>query len=135
MVVPSLQPQSPDANKTVWVVFSDETDIRLLKILKHGFRHCFMIMRDGDVWVLVDPRANKTDIEILRYPAHFNVPRFFQNNGKTVTKVTVNEPPRAIAPLMPFSCVETIKRCLGIHRRFIVTPYQLYRHLITSTKG
>ena len=33
------------------------------------------------------------------------------------------------APFMLFTCVEAVKRVLGIHRRGIVTPWQLYRHL------
>jgi len=33
------------------------------------------------------------------------------------------------APWMPFSCVEAVKRVLGIHKSFILTPWQLYRFL------
>jgi hypothetical protein len=33
------------------------------------------------------------------------------------------------APFMLFTCVEAVKRVLGIHRRGIVTPWQLYQHL------
>ena len=127
---PTLSPltdkESPDA---VWVIFSDETDIRLLKLLRRGFRHCFIMMQQDERWILIDPRSDKTDIALLPHPAHFNFPRYFTQQGKTVVKVPLRSVPKKIAPLFPLSCVETVKRVLGIHRRFVLTPYQLYRFL------
>lgn len=127
---PSLSPEtSLDTPSAVWIVFSDETDIRMLKILRRGFRHCFVIMMQNDRWILVDPRSNKTDISLLPHPSHFNFPRYFTQQGKIVVKADNQNVPHKIAPLTPLSCVETVKRILGIHRRFVLTPYQLYKYL------
>ena len=127
---PNLSPETDlQFPSQMWVVFSDDTDIRLLKLLRHGFRHCFVIMQQDERWVLIDPRANKTDIQLLPHPAHFNFPRYFTQAGKTVMKVSAMNTPQDIAPLFPWSCVETVKRVLGLHKRWILTPYQLFKYL------
>lgn len=116
-------------SKTIWVVFSNDTDIGFLKFLRRGFRHCFIIMKQDDKWILIDPRADKTDIQILPHPSHFNFPRYFTTQGKIVCKILNIKTPKKIAPIIPMSCVETVKRIIGIHRWFVFTPYQLYRSI------
>lgn len=130
MVKPNLVAQGCEGDAaTYWVVFTGKTDLRFLRILRDGFRHCFVIVKAQDTWFVIDPRADKTDFAVLPYPAHFNLPRYFVGQGQTVVKVpTIKTPPR-IAPLVPWSCVETVKRLIGLHRRWILTPYQLYRCL------
>lgn len=132
MVRPLLSPQVQGTSGGVWVVFSNETDIRFLKCLKRGFRHCFVIMQQADKWVLIDPRANVTDVIILPHPVHFNLPRYFTGEGKTVCKINMVNPPNKLAPIVPFSCVEMVKRLIGLHRWTVLTPYQLYRCLTRS---
>ena len=134
---PQLAPESDiSSSSAMWVVFSDDTDIRFLKMLKKGYRHCFIIMMQGERWILIDPRADKTDIRLLPHPVSFNFPRYFIQQGKTVIKARGIETPSKIMPVFPCSCVETVKRVLGIHRRWVITPYQLYKSLIKiQTKG
>ena len=132
-LVPETDIHVPGAQ---WVIFSDETDIRLLKLLKKGFRHCFMVMQQDGRWVLIDPRSNKTDIALLPHPATFNFPRYFSEQGKTVIKVPLTiKTPHKVAPVFPVSCVETVKRLIGVHQRWVMTPYQLYRHLTKIQQG
>ncbi|PCI00696.1 MAG: hypothetical protein COB76_03000 [Alphaproteobacteria bacterium] len=135
MVKPELSAESNNNTQAIWAVFCDETDIGFLKILKRGFRHCFLILKTSDHWVIVDPRANKIDVEVLKYPPHFNLPRFFSNDGKTVVKVQGIKTAKKIAPIFPMSCVETVKRVIGLHNRWAITPYQLYRVLTKKKKG
>lgn len=134
---PALSPQSDlETPVSIWVVFSDETDIRMLKFLRKGFRHCFVIMLQDERWMLIDPRSNMTDIRLLPHPAHFNFPRYFTQAGKIVVKAQIKPAPQKIAPIFPLSCVETVKRVLGIHRRFLITPYHLHQYLTKSfSKG
>ena len=42
--------QQQDEQK-IWVVFSGYTDLRWLKFLKSGFRHCFVLLHDGKRWI------------------------------------------------------------------------------------
>ncbi len=128
---PALNPESDlDFPQTLWIIFSDETDIRMLKIFKRGFRHCFVMMLQGDRWMLIDPRSNKTDIHLLPHPKSFNFPRYYTEHGKTVLKIpTIKTPNRILSPF-PVSCVETIKRLIGLHAWTVMTPYQLYKKLV-----
>ena len=137
MVKPTLHPIAAHDTQgtTLWVVFSDKTDIRFLKILRSGFRHCFVIMQQNGQWIIIDPRADKTDVTLLPHPKHFNLPLHFINDGCTVVKIPPITTPSKIAPIFPLSCVETVKRVIGLHRRWVVTPFQLYRTLNTLQKG
>jgi hypothetical protein len=134
---PLLTPETDGLSpQTIWIVFSNDTDIRPLKILKKGFRHCFVILQQDARWMLIDPRCDMTEVKLLPHPVHFNFPRYFQQQGKIVLKVPRQATPRKVAPLFPMSCVETVKRMIGLHRRFILTPHQLYKYLThSSMKG
>jgi hypothetical protein len=138
---PQLSPETDlEIDQTAWIIFSNDTDIRMLRLLKRGFRHCFIIMLQDQRWILIDPRSNKTDVNILPHPANFNFPRYFVSQGKTVMKLPPVVTPKRIMMPFCFSCVETVKRMIGLHRYFILTPYQLYRYLnklssFGSTKG
>ncbi len=112
-----------------WVIFSGETDLRWLRVLRPGFRHCYVLLHDGRHWISVDPLAHVTDIRVHDIPPEFNLPLWLKDTGMTVVKATIARIPKP-APWMAFTCVEAVKRILGLHRIFILTPWQLYRHLL-----
>jgi len=111
-----------------WVVFSGQADLHWLKILKPGFRHCYVILNDGKHWTSIDPLSNYTDISVHNMPAGFDLPLWMQSRGHTILPAPL-ERPKKQAPWMPFSCVEAVKRILGIHKYFMLTPWHLYRYL------
>lgn len=114
--------------KRAWVVFSGHADLPWLKILRPGFRHCYLILNDGKRWITYDPLSSYTDIAVHDLPVEFNLPLWMVQNGTIIVpaKIAIIEKQ---APWMVFTCVEAVKRVLGIHNRFIITPWQLYRHL------
>lgn len=117
-------------NQSAWVVFSGETDIRWLKIFKSGFRHCFVLLNDGQRWTSIDPISPYTDIQIYYHiEASFDLPTWLEGRGNRVVPAMMERNHHKAAPFMPFTCVEAIKRILGIHKRFIFTPWQLYNFL------
>lgn len=119
-----------------WVIFTGKTDIAWLRFLKPGFRHCFAILEDCDKWVTYDPLAAHTDIQINeRDDTHIPLPLIFHEQGETVLPATVKRGHVKTAPIMPYSCVEAIKRLIGIHKRTIITPYQLYQYLKETHHG
>ncbi len=128
---PAAQPDVElDYPQSAWIVFSNETDIRMLKLFREGFRHCFMMMLQNDRWILIDPRSNKTDVHLLPHPKSFNFPRYYAQQGKTVLKIpTLSVPSKILSPF-PVSCVETLKRMIGLHAWWVMTPYQLYKKLL-----
>ncbi len=112
-----------------WVVFSGEADIWWLKVLKPGFRHCFVLARDANNWIVLDPLSPHLELSVLPLPRDFDVPQWLREQNLTVIDAPIQRHHRKAAPLHVFSCVEVIKRFLGIHSRRIVTPWQLYRFL------
>ena len=121
------------SNKSIqsaWAVFSGKTDIRWLRVLKPGYRHCFAILNDGQRWMVVDPAASYMDIQIYHHiSAEFDLPRWLSGHGYHVVPATIDKEHKKAAPCMFFTCVEAIKRVLGVHKRFILTPWQLYKFL------
>jgi hypothetical protein len=114
----------PDA----WVVFSGQCELPWLKFLKPGFRHCYVLLNDGAHWISFDPLCNYTDINVHVLPGEFNLPLWLQDRGHTVVKAPVKRGENE-APWMPHTCVEAVKRVIGLHARNIFTPWQLYRYL------
>ncbi len=117
-----------------WVVFTGQTEISWLRILKPGFRHCYILLHDGERWTSIDPLSHITEISVHHHvPADFDLPGWLKSRGNRVVAAPLRRDLKRAAPVMVFTCVEAVKRVLGIHRRFIFTPWQLYRHLKFAT--
>lgn len=111
------------------VVFVGETCINWLKILHPGFRHCFVAVRRQSHWVVCDPLCQRTDLLVLSGLTLKELSEWYRLHGLVVVETNVRIPPHKLAPLRPFTCVEAVKRILGIHAPWVLTPWQLYRHL------
>lgn len=113
----------------VWVVFSPFTTLWFLKFLHKGFKHCFLVLEDNGYFFIVDPLASK--IELMTF--HILSNSFFaefENCGMKVVKVSINKNISSSWKFGIFTCVEVVKRILGISSVKIITPYQLYKHLL-----
>lgn len=117
-----------------WVVFSGQTEISWLRFLKPGFRHCYVLLNDGERWTSFDPLSHVIEISTHHHvPVDFDLPGWLQARGNRVVAAPVRRDLTKAAPFMLFTCVEAVKRVLGIHARAIFTPWQLYNHL--TSKG
>lgn len=96
------------------------------KFLKKGFYHCLLILGNGHEWVLIDPVAHYTDLMVIKKT---KVLAFFQEKGYRFIRTTPQIPTKVILHLRPLTCVEVVKRFLGITHPLIWTPFQLYLHL------
>ena len=114
-----------------WVLFTNDTDIGWLKFLKRGFRHCFVLLHDGKHWIAMDPLSNVMEVSIPDIPSSFDLPRWFQTQGYTVQRYNIQAYDKAMLPSV-MSCVDVVKRVLGIHAPFILTPWQLYKYLCNT---
>jgi hypothetical protein len=112
-----------------WVVFSDNSDLPFLRFLKKGFKHCYILLSDGQKWFSIDPMSHMTEIGFHDFNRSFNLPSWLKSQGHTVIKVGLGEPIKKPSPLMFSSCVETVKRLLGVQSRCVVTPWQLYKYI------
>lgn len=121
---------STPARQNAFVVFTGQTDLPWLKILKPGFRHCFVMLYDGRRWASLDPMANRMELIIHdQLPPGFNVPRWLEEQGHKVVPAQIDGNCNKPAPFMLFTCVEVVKRVLGVHSFWIMTPWQLYKQL------
>jgi hypothetical protein len=116
-------------NEKAWVVFSGKSELSYLRLLRHGFRHCFVVLQRGDHWISLDPLAHKTEIELHYLPHDFDLPNWLKGRGHTVVETRFNK--AVLRPLPPalFTCVEAVKRVLGVQSWKVLTPWQLYKHL------
>lgn len=118
-----------DRGTEALVVFSGRADLPWLRCLRAGFRHCFVALRDGPRWVIYEPLSHRTVISVAEPAEGFDLAGWFALFGHAVVPACVEAGPPRPAPWGPFTCVEAVKRVLGIRRRRIVTPWQLYRYL------
>lgn len=123
---PALSAVNP---QKIFVVFSGFSELKSVRFLKQGYKHCYVLMHDGTRWITCDPLAHMTEIAVHELPANFNLPSWLRARGQKVIEAVVEPAPLRPAPLMPMTCVEAVKRVLGIHKRTILTPYQLYKFL------
>ena len=112
-----------------WVAFTGQTDVRCLRLLKNGFRHCFLLLNDGDHWIAFEPLLNRTEIFVLPTPPDFNLPAWLAAQELQLVEARINRDLSMALSLTIMSCVSSIKRVLGIQHSFIFTPHQLYRYL------
>lgn len=113
----------------VHVVFSGHAQIRWLRLLQPGFRHCFAALSNGRAWITFDPLSPATEIAVQPVPGSFDLPAWYRTQGLVTVPARLRRGHEQPAPVAPFTCVEAVKRLLGIHARRIVTPFQLFCHL------
>ena len=122
-------PQYAEDTEVAIVVFAGETSLKWLKLLRPGFRHCFVLVHRQGCWVIYDPLSHRTDLAVVIGPTSGELTQWYEEKGLQVIETTVCRAPLRSAPLRPFTCVEAVKRVLGIHAPWVTTPWQLYRYL------
>ena len=111
------------------VVFTDAPRPWLARCFKPGFRHCFVLVDKGSCWLLQDPLAHHTDISVLAAAPEHEIAAFYLSLGYRVVPASVRFAVRQPLPPALFTCVEAVKRVLGLRAWWIVTPWQLFKHL------
>jgi hypothetical protein len=117
-----------------WVVFADENKIFWLRWLRPGFRHCFVVLNDGEHWLALEPLHSCLEVTVLPSPPDFNLPVWLRGQGHHVVEAALQRDMTCMAPIALLNCVEVVKRFLGLRRLFILTPYQLFHHLERQLK-
>jgi len=118
-----------DSDDLVLIVFSGETDIWWLKILKPGFRHCFAALHKSHRWVIYDPLAHATELQIHEGFDSVDLEFWFRQRGHAVIRTLIRPAVSKKLTPAPFTCVEAIKRLLGLRTATILTPWQLFKFL------
>jgi hypothetical protein len=117
----------PPTEPSVMVVFVDHAACLWLRLLRRGFRHCFVALRVGPLWLACEPLKDRIELDLLDLPGEFDLARFYGEQGHRV--LLGHRPPPASRrrfALAPLTCVTVIKRLLAIDAPLVWTPAQLY---------
>jgi hypothetical protein len=127
---PPVLPAADVPPRRAVVVFGEATRLPKLRRLKPGFRHCMAYLALDDGWVGLDPLSHH--IEIRHFSAWSpaaDLAGHLRRLGYCALTVPVLQPPLRLAPPLPFSCVEAVKRLIGLHSWRIRTPWELFLEL------
>lgn len=119
--------------KLAVVVFRDSA-YPGIRWLKKGWRHCFVAVETPGGWVAMDPLLHWTQLHWLPLPEGMTpgeIAAIYMRDGATAAAVVeVLEPARRWQmPPLPLTCVEAVKRVIGVTSRRVWTPWQLFRHI------
>lgn len=115
------------------VVFSGRADLPWQRLLRPGYRHCSLILEDRGDWLLVEPLATQLQVRRIGGSSGTLANRL-RGAGFRVIETQTAPNNGKVAPLALWTCVETVKRGLGIHSLFIQTPWQLCQFLELNMK-
>lgn len=112
------------------VVFHGRGEGRLARFLAPGFRHCFVCVLDprARIWLRLDGRHGIPELR-ADAAADFALAAFFRASGFIVVELENVAPRSPRTPLMLGTCVGAVKRVIGLHAPFVLTPRQLFRRL------
>jgi len=123
-----------DYFKKAYVVFQDSITLPYLRLLKKGFRHCYILLPlSPNQWLELNPMSNQIQIMLRGFSCPYDYISYLrQDKNLTICEVLIQEAELEPAPLGFFTCVEFAKRSIGIHDFFILTPHQLFKKLSTT---
>ena len=110
----------------VVVVFSKQNRIKWLRYLKPGFRHCFAYGLSRAGWLALDPLSHCLVVNHVDFPSEADLAAAFRKAGWMALTVEARQPALRPAPLAAFTCVELVKRPIGLHDRSIRTLWELF---------
>lgn len=108
--------------------FSDNVGLWWLRLLKPGFRHCFVVVETAAGWVTVESLSHCVTVGAMP-PLGSDPASWLRAHGLVVVEARVSAAPPQALPWRPFTCVEMVKRVLGLRAAWVATPWQLWRHL------
>lgn len=107
------------------------------RFLKPGFRHCFVVHFDGQVWMRIEKVFGFMEVQHIFdldgfCVGRFNLKGYYSDMGYITQEVDIKrdspENVRAKTLFAPSSCVEIVKEFIGVGG-LAITPFQLYKQL------
>lgn len=120
--------------RRVLVVFTGRADLWWLRLLKPGFRHVFLALCGPHGWLVFDPLSHQSLLHDTGLPPEADLAGYYRGLGLTVIETRIRRAPRRAAPWRPYSCVEAVKRLLGLQAPWVLTPWQLHRFLFLDMR-
>ncbi|MBM3565407.1 MAG: hypothetical protein FJX42_04755 [Alphaproteobacteria bacterium] len=133
-----MTPEKPyNGGKIAVIAFTDAMRPRWLRFLAPGFRHCLALVRDAGRWTVINPMSHWTEITPLPAADGLDaddIAALLKAKGVAARVAAIVEPERRTAWPAPFTCVEAIKRLLGLRAPWVLTPAALARYLEKNHK-
>lgn len=119
------------------VVFSGQTELWWLRFLRPGFRHCFVVMeipaaqddQAATAWALYNPLSVGTQLAVWPDVDEATLRAWLLEQGHTLVETHVKPLRGRVYGWRPYTCVEGVKRVLGLHAPGVFTPWQLCQTL------
>lgn len=118
----------PGDGRPAWAAFSGRSMVWWTRFLSPGFRHCLAVIDDGRRWVVIEPLTTRTEVRRIDRALVPDLPQRLAALGLILVPVRAR-PARRPPTRRPRTCVEVVKRALGLDAPLILTPRQLYRRL------
>jgi len=132
---PSVEHEARSARPHAIAVFHDQGAGFWPRLFgRPGFRHCFVALNDGRAWIVVDPCGDGMCVH-ADVSAETDLGAHYRDLGYAVIETAVSNSRRRYGLPWAFTCVEAVKRVLGVHGWSLWTPYQLYRRLEKENHG
>jgi len=115
----------------VWfVVFTDgDGAFWWQRLLKPGFRHCFVVRAEGKKTMMISHKGFRLSVDMLKmYCADFVQAQVM--GGYTVVRYQYQPIPKPTYRSI-MTCVSVVINAIGITGILALTPYSLYRALIS----
>ncbi|MCW8915041.1 MAG: hypothetical protein OQK24_04215 [Magnetovibrio sp.] len=117
------------APRRAMVAFGGHAEYKSLRLLRPGFRHCFAVIESQGNWVMYNPLSIGTQLDIWPAGSEETLCLWLEEHDYKVIMAEVKPLDLAPLPWSIFSCVEAVKRVLGVRAPWIMTPWQLYKSL------
>ena len=118
-----------DPEGAALVAFTGKSDLKKLRWLKPGYRHCLIAIKSQTHWIVCDSLAHQLRIDVLSDVDSIDLEFWFRCRGYRVVRDCISPAPLRAQLFRPFTCVEAVKRLLGVEAGWVMTPWQLYRYL------
>lgn len=122
----------PRISQTWYIVFEDTIKKHwYTRYLKKGFSHCYLMQKSdgGFFWNITNPVWSHVLTE-NRLVKTFPSPRDYAGEYATIVEYSpMIDPYNNVCILGINSCVDVIKRAIGLKIFLIFTPYQLFKYL------
>lgn len=118
--------------KEFWIGFTRGC-YRMSRFLKKGFQHTYVLTKDYDNWIELNPRNHALEFFVLPFKLEVDVPGLLvREKGHSCIYVKIEHRKKKNPNFNIFStvhCVNIVKYIVGI-KVFAYTPYQLYTGLL-----
>ena len=115
------------------VIFSGQTDFCWQRFLRPGYRHCGVLVECGRYWLIIEPLSTHLHLKLLPF-SNSDVPSILRRRGLEVVETTVNRDRRPVVVPGLLTCVEVVKRALGMNAPLVQTPWQLREKILETRK-